>query len=67
MISLYPIVRRVRRPLLPVDEQAAPAEPAVPLQAETPQVPVTIPETLPAPDVPDVKATRKNEAKRKQA
>jgi hypothetical protein len=46
MNQLYPIVRRVRRPFLPVDALAAPA--AAPPQAAPPQAPVTDPEPSPA-------------------
>ena len=67
MINLYPIVRRVRRPLLPVDEQAASVVPTAFPQDATPEAPVMVPEPSPVSEVPEAKPTRKNEAKRKQA
>jgi hypothetical protein len=68
MTGLYPIIRRVRRPLLPVDDQAAPAVPAASPPAVPPPTPGAVPEP-PAPVAPVAKpeGKRSHEAARKAA
>ncbi len=48
MSGLYPIVRRVRRPLLPVGPTAVPVVPAASPQAAPPEAPVVASEPPPA-------------------
>jgi hypothetical protein len=54
MNQLYPIVRRVRRPFLPVDAHPAPVMQAASPQAAPPPAPVTVTDPSPAPPAPEL-------------
>lgn len=62
MNQLYPIVRRKRRPLMPVDDQVAPVVPA----AESPIAPPAIPAVAPEPPSTLESPEAKAEPKRKR-